>query len=135
MPAGGGPRGLVGRGHPARAGSPVPAALLPLLIVAGTLGAVVGFFARLAARIRRRGLAGGAVRAGLASYEEAFRVTSHESFHEIPGPGGAQGPFPADDPWLPARRRAPAAEPGAPRPERRRRRTLRRPVRWWWRRR
>ncbi|MEU2259848.1 hypothetical protein ABZ557_06090 [Streptomyces sp. NPDC019645] len=105
------------------------AAFLPLPIVVGTLGAVLGFFARLAARVRRRGLAGGAVRAARASYEEAFRVTSHESFHEIRAQAERKAPVPADDPWLPARRRTPAAGPGAPRPERRRRRTLRRPVR------
>ncbi|MFI2210655.1 hypothetical protein [Streptomyces sp. NPDC020141] len=58
-------------------------AFLPFLIVVGGFAVVLFLFARLAARIRRRGLAGGAMSAALASYEEAFRATSHESYVEI----------------------------------------------------
>ncbi|MGJ3560088.1 hypothetical protein ACR6C2_21780 [Streptomyces sp. INA 01156] len=58
-------------------------ALMPFLILAGSLSAVLGFFAWLAARIRRRGLAGGAMSAAMASYEEAFRITAHEAHVEI----------------------------------------------------
>ncbi|MET8096531.1 hypothetical protein ABZV29_08650 [Streptomyces sp. NPDC005236] len=49
----------------------------------GGLAAVLGFLVRLAARVRSRGLAGGAVNAALASYEEVFRATSHAAHVEI----------------------------------------------------
>ncbi|MFE1285722.1 hypothetical protein [Streptomyces sp. NPDC058751] len=49
----------------------------------GGLAAVLGFLVWLAARVRARGLAGGAVNAALASYEEAFRATSHAAHVEI----------------------------------------------------
>ncbi|MEU7966260.1 hypothetical protein AB0D09_22725 [Streptomyces sp. NPDC049097] len=58
-------------------------ALLPILIPLGALAVVLGLFVRLAARIRRRGLAGGAASAALASYEEAFRATAHLAHYEI----------------------------------------------------
>lgn len=58
-------------------------AFLPFLILLAILAPVLGFFAWLASLIRRRGLAGGAVSAALASYEEAFRITAHESHVEI----------------------------------------------------
>lgn len=55
---------------------------LPFLISAGVLAVVLGFFGWPAARIRRRGLAGGAMSAALASYEEAFRATVHGCYIE-----------------------------------------------------
>ncbi|WP_255946980.1 hypothetical protein [Streptomyces odontomachi] len=58
-------------------------AVVPLLILVGFLAVALGFFAWLASRMRRRGLAGGAVGAALASYEEAFRATAHASHVEI----------------------------------------------------
>ncbi|MEV0494363.1 hypothetical protein [Streptomyces atratus] len=58
-------------------------AFLPLLAVVGGLAAVMGFFTWLASRVRRRGTAGAAITAALASYDEAFRVTAHEAHHEI----------------------------------------------------
>ncbi|WP_243274686.1 hypothetical protein SALCHL_006140 [Streptomyces albus subsp. chlorinus] len=58
-------------------------ALVPFLLTAVVLAAVLGFFAWLASHVRRRGLAGGAMSAALASYEEAFRITAHESRVEI----------------------------------------------------
>ncbi|WP_328832512.1 hypothetical protein OHT77_35770 [Streptomyces sp. NBC_00252] len=57
-------------------------ALLPYLVMLGFLAAVLGFFTWLARRIRRRGTAGGAMSGALASYEEAFRATSHASHYE-----------------------------------------------------
>ncbi|MFF3617119.1 hypothetical protein [Streptomyces sp. NPDC002580] len=57
--------------------------LLPVLVGLGSLVAVLGFFTWLAAHVRRRGLAGGAMSAALASYEEAFRNTSHAAHVEI----------------------------------------------------
>jgi hypothetical protein len=58
-------------------------AFLPFLISTGGFAAVLGLFVWLAARIRRRGLAGGAMSGALAAYEEAFRVTAHASHVEI----------------------------------------------------
>lgn len=55
---------------------------LPFLVVTGALAAVMGLFTWLACVVRRRGLAGAAVRTAMASYEEAFRVTAHDSHYE-----------------------------------------------------
>jgi hypothetical protein len=74
--------------------------LVPYLLLVGGLAAVMGGFAWLAVVIRRRGVAGSAMRAAMASYDEAFRVTAHESYYEVRAqadrgePGGAPG-----DPW------------------------------------
>ncbi|HZG02745.1 MAG TPA: hypothetical protein VE546_04035 [Streptomyces sp.] len=57
--------------------------LLPYLVVTGSLAAAMGFFAWLARVVRRRGVAGAAVRAAMAAYDEAFHVTAHDSHHEI----------------------------------------------------
>ncbi|SCK49106.1 hypothetical protein [Streptomyces sp. WMMB 322] len=95
--------------------------LLPYLVVAGVLAAVVGFFTWLAAVVRRRGVAGSAVRGALAAHDEAFHVTAHDSAYEI----RAQ-----------AERKVPVVEPGCgtggtgrrpfvPRPRARRRWRLR----------
>ncbi|MGW0709206.1 hypothetical protein ACWD4G_25175 [Streptomyces sp. NPDC002643] len=72
-------------------------AFLPFLISAGVLAAVLGLFIRLAVRIRRRGLAGGAMSAALASYEEAFRATAHESYVEIRAQAERKTPLPSPD--------------------------------------
>ncbi|MFF5839988.1 hypothetical protein ACIP25_03925 [Streptomyces massasporeus] len=78
--------------------------LLPLLIVAGALAVVMGLFAWLASVVRRRGLAGSGFRAAMASYEEAFRVTAHDSHYEIQAQVQAESPAAAPgDPWRPAR--------------------------------
>jgi hypothetical protein len=75
-------------------------ALLPFLILLGALAVVLGFFAWLAVRVRRRGLAGGAMSAALASYEEAFRVTSHEAHIEIRAQAERKAPILLPDgPW------------------------------------
>ncbi|MER7727877.1 hypothetical protein [Streptomyces sp. NPDC096323] len=103
--------------------------LLPFLVFAGTLAAVLGCFAWLAVRVRRRGLAGSAMRAAMASYDEAFRVTAHDSYQEMRAQVERQAPmaFP-DDPWRPARDRT-AGRPGPGT------RATRRPLhglrRWW----
>ncbi|QOV40846.1 hypothetical protein IM697_22135 [Streptomyces ferrugineus] len=75
-------------------------AFLPFLVLIGGLAAVLGFFAWLAARIRRRGLAGGAMSAALASYEEAFRITAHEAHVEIQAQAERKAPLLSpDDHW------------------------------------
>ncbi|AZP15271.1 hypothetical protein ACIGMX_32085 [Streptomyces aquilus] len=75
-------------------------AFMPYLILIGGLAAVLGFFTWLASRIRRRGLAGGAMSAALASYEEAFRITAHESHVEIVAQAERRAPLLSpDDHW------------------------------------
>ncbi|WP_393059518.1 hypothetical protein [Streptomyces sp. LN549] len=108
--------------------------LLPFLVFAGALAAVMGSFAWLAARVRRRGVAGSAMRAAMASYDEAFRVTAHDSYYEIQAQVERQVPMTSpDDPWRPERDRA-AGRPGTG-SVRTRTRGPRRPLhglrRWW----
>ncbi|MFC8348247.1 hypothetical protein [Streptomyces sp. NPDC057280] len=75
-------------------------AFMPYLILTGGLAAVLGFFTWLASRIRRRGLAGGAMSAALASYEEAFRITAHVSHVEITAQAERRAPLLSpDDHW------------------------------------
>ncbi|MDT7839710.1 hypothetical protein [Streptomyces justiciae] len=75
-------------------------AFMPYLILIGGLVAALGFFTWLASRIRRRGLAGGAMSAALASYEEAFRITAHESHVEIAAQAERRAPLLSpDDHW------------------------------------
>lgn len=100
--------------------------LVPFVIMVGGLVAVLGFFVRLAVRVRSRGLAGGAVNAALASYEEAFRATSHAAHVEIQVQTERKAPLLApDDHWDRSEgrvgtpgtrtRRAPVTRPGRPR--------------------
>ncbi|MGW3243807.1 hypothetical protein [Streptomyces sp. NPDC001070] len=78
--------------------------LVGYLIVTGSLAAVMGLFTWLARVIRRHGLAGQALSAALASYEEAFRVTSCEAHQEIRAQADRKVPFESpDEPWRPAR--------------------------------
>lgn len=79
---------------------------LPLLIVVGCLAAVMAALGLLAARVRRRGTAGAAIGAALASYEEAFRTTSYAAHQEIRAQADRQVPLPSPDG---DRRHAPAA--------------------------
>ncbi|WP_405937966.1 hypothetical protein OG338_16020 [Streptomyces sp. NBC_00726] len=79
------------------------ASFLPLLISTGVLAAVMGLLGGLAVRVRRRGSAGSAMRAALASYDEAFRATAHESYYEIRAQADRQAPTASpDDAWRPA---------------------------------
>ncbi|MZD04044.1 hypothetical protein GTW43_02955, partial [Streptomyces sp. SID5785] len=55
---------------------------LPLLVIFGSFAVVLAALGLLARRVRRRGTAGG-VSGALASWEEAFRVTSHAAHVEI----------------------------------------------------
>ncbi|HEY9330858.1 MAG TPA: hypothetical protein VIS09_21880 [Streptomyces sp.] len=88
--------------------------LLPFLVFAGALAAVLGGFARLASRVRRRGLAGAAMQAAMASYDEAFRVTAHDSYYEIQAQVERQAPMAApDDPWRPLPDRPSGSRPRA----------------------
>jgi hypothetical protein len=107
-------------------------ALLPFLILVAILAVVLGFFAWLASRIRRRGLAGAAMSAALASYEEAFRVTAHASHVEIRAQADRKAPILLpDDHWGQSPREAGPARAKERRPLRpRSRRSRRGPGRW-----
>ncbi|WP_078973547.1 hypothetical protein [Streptomyces sp. MMG1533] len=106
-------------------------ALLPFLILIGGLAAVLGLFAWLASRIRRRGLAGGAMSAALASYEEAFRITAHESHVEIRAQAERKAPvLSPDDHWGRNPGEADQARAEARRPMQRPRRSRRALGRW-----
>ncbi|MBU6531499.1 hypothetical protein [Streptomyces mayonensis] len=72
-------------------------ALLPYVILAGGLAAVLGLFIWLASRIRRRGLSGGAASGALAAYEEAFRVTAHQAHVEVRAQADRRAPLPSPD--------------------------------------
>ncbi|MFC5805534.1 hypothetical protein [Streptomyces formicae] len=103
---------------------------LPLLMLAGALAAVLGCFAWLATRVRRRGTGGAAVRAAMASYDEAFRVTAHESYYEIQAQQERKAPLLSPDvhrhPSGPPTGRPPTAHPRPRRGRRGLRRLLRR---------
>ncbi|KAB1988251.1 hypothetical protein [Streptomyces triticiradicis] len=78
-------------------------AFVPFAVMFGGLAAVLGLFARLAVRVRSRGLAGGAANAALASYEEAFRATSHAAHVEIQTQKERKAPLLSPDGhWEPA---------------------------------
>ncbi|MGW1195698.1 hypothetical protein ACWD4B_07520 [Streptomyces sp. NPDC002536] len=70
---------------------------MPYLILIGCLAAVMGFFTWLAALARRRGVAGSAVRAALASYEEGMRITAYDAHHEVRAQADRQAPVVSPD--------------------------------------
>ena len=74
--------------------------VVPYLVLCGCLAAVMGLLTWFQRAVRRRGLAGSAMRGALAAYEEAMRVTAHDSHHEVRAA---------------AERRAPVGAPGDPR--------------------
>ncbi|MFC9459302.1 hypothetical protein [Streptomyces sp. NPDC056983] len=95
--------------------------VITLLAIFGGFAVVLSGFVWLAFHIRRRGTAGAAAGAALAAWEEAYRVTSHESYYEIAAQAERQTPvLSPDGHWRPngfgtrraARRRVP------PRPRR-----------------
>ncbi|MGW8397727.1 hypothetical protein ACWGLP_13705 [Streptomyces lydicus] len=87
-------------------------ALLPPLLIAGGFAAVLACLAWLARYVRRRGAAGAGVGAAMATYDEAFRVTAHESHHEIRAQAERKAPLLSpDDHWRPGD--GPAGRAGA----------------------
>jgi hypothetical protein len=74
-------------------------ALLPYLVLLGFLAAALGFFTWPARRIRRRGTAGGGIGGALATYEDAFRTTSHASHHQIRPQAERKAPTDWADGW------------------------------------
>jgi Tfp pilus assembly protein PilE len=57
-------------------------ALPPLMIVVGMVSILAGLV-WMSGRIRRRGMAGAAMRAAMAAYAEAFQTTAHQAHAEI----------------------------------------------------
>ncbi|HET6860636.1 MAG TPA: hypothetical protein VFH94_26500 [Streptomyces sp.] len=111
---------------------------MPFLILTGALAAVLGFFTWLASHARRRGVAGAALGAALAAYDEALRTTAHASHYEIRAQAERQAPMQSpDDPWRPDRGEARLPGAGDRRPPRSRPRRpghgLRRRVARLWR--
>ncbi|GAB2620416.1 hypothetical protein GCM10027168_60600 [Streptomyces capparidis] len=73
--------------------------VVPYLIGLACLGAVMAFLTWLKGVIRRRGLAGSAIAGALASYEEAMRITAHDSHHEVRAQADRKAPaLSPDDP-------------------------------------
>jgi hypothetical protein len=112
-------------------------AFVPFLILVGALAAVMGFFTLLASHARRRGVAGAAIGAALAAYDEAMRTTAHQAHYEILAQAERQIPMQSpDDPWRPAHGGASGPGPGGrrplkPRPRRPRQGLRRRVARLW----
>ncbi|MFC4496412.1 hypothetical protein ACFPA8_19995 [Streptomyces ovatisporus] len=71
--------------------------VVPYLAVAASLGAVMGFFAWLAAVIRRRGVAGQALRDAVSVVCEPFYVTAHESHLAVQAQAERKVPVPSPD--------------------------------------
>lgn len=103
--------------------------LLPLLVIVCALVVVMALFGWLASHVRRRGTAGAAVTAALASYDEAFRVTAHDAHHEIRAQADRKAPLLSPDhPWESGRGAGPSPWEG---PRRRRPGLRRRAGRLW----
>ncbi|MEU6734507.1 hypothetical protein ABZ929_15085 [Streptomyces physcomitrii] len=95
----------------------------PFLVVLGSFAVVLGAFARLAVHVRHRGSAGAGISAALASYDEAFRATAHDSHYEIQAQSQRKAPLLSPDDG-PGRRPSPLRPGYGPRrPSRQRSRT------------
>ncbi|AYN32586.1 hypothetical protein DUI70_2083 [Streptomyces albus] len=95
----------------------------PFLVVLGSFAVVLGALARLAVHVRRRGSAGAGIGAALASYDEAFRATAHDSHYEIQAQSERKAPLLSPDDG-PGRRPSPVRPGYGPRrPSRQRPRT------------
>jgi hypothetical protein len=77
------------------------AQLVPLLVITACLLAVLGCFAWLASRIRRRGMARDALQVFTGAYDTMYRPTAEESHYEIQAQAERKSPFasPDDAPW------------------------------------
>ncbi|MER5367635.1 hypothetical protein [Streptomyces sp. NPDC002722] len=100
--------------------------VVPLLVMVAALAVVMGFFTWLAVVARRRGVAGSALSAALASYNEAYQGTAHQAYHEIRARAERQVPvLSPDGGWRPPPPGAEGVRRGRP-PTRRPLRGLRR---------
>ncbi|MYW00165.1 hypothetical protein [Streptomyces sp. SID3343] len=106
--------------------------VLSYLIFFVVLAAVLGCFVAFAQRMRRRGVAGSAVRAVLLANAEGLHGTLHDAGVEIQAQAQRKVPMRSpDDPWTPGRDEAKWRGAGGRPPRGSRRRRLRGP----WRRR
>ncbi|MGC0422632.1 hypothetical protein [Embleya sp. AB8] len=70
--------------------------------VAGSLAVLLAGFRWLAMHVRRRGTAGAAIRAAMASYDEALHGTANDAHLEIREQARRKVPMQSpDDPWRP----------------------------------
>ncbi|MFC7304424.1 hypothetical protein ACFQVC_09400 [Streptomyces monticola] len=108
----------------------------PYMMLVCGFAAVIGACTWLAVRVRRSGASGSALTAAMAMHDEAFKVTSHESYQEIRAQADRKAPLTTPDPpWRHLRTVTPA--PGSTRPARTRRPrgSLRHRIRRWGKRR
>ncbi|WP_033196191.1 hypothetical protein [Streptomyces xiaopingdaonensis] len=71
--------------------------VLPFLVFACCLAAILAALALLASVVRRRGLAGTAITAALAAHDEAFRATAHQAHHELRAEGERRAVVPSPE--------------------------------------
>jgi hypothetical protein len=71
--------------------------VVPLLVVFAGLAAFMCGFTWLARLVRRRGLAGTAVRNAMAAYEEGWHVSGYEAHQELRAQADRTVPIPAPD--------------------------------------
>jgi hypothetical protein len=69
--------------------------VVPVLVVITCLAAVMGVFTWLARLVRRRGLAGTALRAAMAAYEAGWHVSGYEAHQELRVQAGRRESTPA----------------------------------------
>ncbi|GCD94534.1 hypothetical protein [Embleya hyalina] len=75
-----------------------------IAMVVGILAAAVGVCLWLAARVRRRGTGGAAIRAAMSAYDEALHGTANDAYVEIRLQERRKVPVRSpDDPWHPSR--------------------------------
>ncbi|MFI6977193.1 hypothetical protein ACIBSV_01240 [Embleya sp. NPDC050154] len=85
---------------------------LGFLTVAGCLGTMLACCVWLASHVRRRGLAGAAIRGAMASYDEALHGTANDAHLEIQVQAQRKVPMRSpDDPWHPHRAELTRPEP------------------------
>lgn len=78
--------------------------LVGFALVAGSLAAAVGVCLWLAARVRRRGTGGAAIRAAMSAYDEALHGTANDAYVEIRVQARRAVPLRSpDDPWRSSR--------------------------------
>lgn len=70
---------------------------MPVVALLAGLAAVMAGFGWLARRVRRRGLAGTAIRAAMAAYEEGWHVSGYEAHLEMRAQGQRTVSIPVPD--------------------------------------
>ncbi|MEO3749967.1 hypothetical protein [Streptomyces sp. B6B3] len=82
--------------------------LLSLLVLTGSLLAVMGVLTWLASRIRRRGMARDAFQVITGAHDTMYRPTAEESHYEVQAQAERKTPLSSSDtPWRPSGARGP----------------------------